>query len=286
MNGSQVCLLLYCVVLMGTSVLANDGKIKNETEKGAGANPNATMGPPGTTHLTQFNSSTHFQSESTTPATLNTRETSGTNSPVNTNNTPSRANTKPSAYPPLKAQTSPTFSPCRSSDFLLDKKEATILLIVTGALVVLCAILLVSTVVLSCHVCCLKRQPHISSRPIRSNIDLVSGTGYWGTGQRTKERPDSEPGETSLMMAELRQTQEGENGKTDKGQGKNKMVKDTPKKEEKKEATENGVAAAANPSQGSPVTTTTKQPAEPSDPTATAVSPQSQASSDVVVVVG
>ncbi|XP_013992942.1 uncharacterized protein [Salmo salar] len=285
MNGSRVCLLLYCVVLVGTSVLANDGKMTFDksftTEKGAGANPNAAMGPSGTT---QFNSSTYFQSDLTTPATLNTRETSGTNSPVNTNNTPSRANTKPSAYPPLKAQTSPTSSPCPSC--LLDKEVATILLMVTGGLVVLCTILLVSTVVLSCQVCHLKRQPRISSRPTRSNVDLVSGTGYWGTGQRTKEKPDSEPSETSLMMAELKQTQEGENGKTDKGQGKHEMAKDTPKKEEKKEATENGVAAAANPSQGSPVTTTTKQPAEPSDPTATAVSPQSQASSDVVVVVG
>lgn len=249
MNGSRVCLLLYSVVLMG-----------------CGANPDTTMGPSVTTGLTTTTNQTS--------TTHSTRATSGTNIPANTN-TPSRPYTK--AHP----------DPC--PDCLFTEMNGTILLIVAGCLVVLCTVLLVSTVVLLYQVFHLKHQlcsSTISSRPTRNNVDLVSGSGHWGTGQKTKERPGSEPSETSLMMAELKQTQEGENGKTDKGQGKHEMAKDTPKKEEKKEATENGVAAAANPSQGSPVTTTTKQPAEPSDPTATAVSPQSQASSDVVVVVG
>ncbi|XP_041750824.1 uncharacterized protein LOC121579913 [Coregonus clupeaformis] len=295
MNGSRVRVLLYSVVLMGIAVSANEG---------SGANLDTTRGTSGTTGLTKADKSINqtstkdFQSESTMPATLYTSATSGTNSPVNTK-TPSRAYTKPSGQPLTVAQC----TPCPNC--LFEKKKFTILLIVTGCLLVLCTILLVSTVVLLCQVHHLKRQPcssTMSSHPTRSNVDLVSGAGYLGTGQRTKERPGSEPSETSQMMAELRQTQEGEMGKEeepekeDKVQGKDETAKDTPKKEEKEAATANGTsgsaengaaeaAGAATPSQESPVTTTTttKQPAEPSDPAATTASPSSQASSDVVV---
>jgi hypothetical protein len=43
---------------------------------------------------------------------------------------------------------------------------------------VLC--LLVSTVVLACQVCSLRRQAR-APRSTRSNVDLVSGIGYEGT---------------------------------------------------------------------------------------------------------
>ncbi|KAM9498314.1 uncharacterized protein ACWYII_001810 [Salvelinus alpinus] len=250
MNGSQVCLLLYSVVLMGY-----------------GANPDTTMGPSVTTGLTTATNQTS--------TTHSTRATSVTNIPATTN-TPSRAYTK--AHP----------NPC--ADCLFKEMDATILLIVTGCLVVLCTILLVSTVVLLYQVFHLKHQlcsRTISSRPTRSNVDLVSGSG-----QKTKERPGSEPSETSLMMPELRQTQEGERGKKEepekevKEQGKDETAKATPKKKEKEAATANVTSGSAEngastPSQESPVTN--NQPAEPSDPAATTASPSSQASSDVVV---
>ncbi|XP_023823329.1 uncharacterized protein [Salvelinus sp. IW2-2015] len=255
MNGSQVCLLLYSVVLMGY-----------------GANPDTTMGPSVTTGLTTATNQTS--------TTHSTRATSVTNIPATTN-TPSRAYTK--AHP----------NPC--ADCLFNEMDATILLIVTGCLVVLCTILLVSTVVLLYQVFHLKHQlcsRTISSRPTRSNVDLVSGSGHWGTGQKTKERPGSEPSETSLMMPELRQTQEGERGKKEepekevKEQGKDETAKATPKKKEKEAATANVTSGSAEngastPSHESPVTN--NQPAEPSDPAATTASPSSQASSDVVV---
>ncbi|XP_045572979.1 uncharacterized protein [Salmo salar] len=251
MNGSRVCLLLYSVVLMG-----------------CGANPDTTMGPSVTTGLTTTTNQTS--------TTHSTRATSGTNIPANTN-TPSRPYAK--AHP----------DPC--PDCLFTEMNGTILLIVAGCLVVLCTVLLVSTVVLLYQVFHLKHQlcsSTISSRPTRNNVDLVSGSGHWGTGQKTKERPGSEPSETSLMMPELRQTQEGERGKEEepekevKEQGKDEMAK----KEEKGAATANVTSGsaengAATPSQESPVTI--NQPAKPSDPAATTASPSSQASSDVVV---
>ncbi|XDV32144.1 hypothetical protein PO909_003027 [Leuciscus waleckii] len=62
-------------------------------------------------------------------------------------------------------------------------------------------ILLTSTIVLACTVSSLKRR-HRTPRPSRSNADLVSGTGYWGTERR--EGGIVGPCETSVLLEEVK----------------------------------------------------------------------------------
>lgn len=62
-------------------------------------------------------------------------------------------------------------------------------------------ILLTSTIVLACTVSSLKRH-HRTPRPSRSNADLVSGTGYWGTERR--EGGIVGPCETSILLEEVK----------------------------------------------------------------------------------
>ncbi len=62
-------------------------------------------------------------------------------------------------------------------------------------------ILLTSTIVLACTVSSLKRHPR-APRPFRSNADLVSGTGYWGTERR--EGGIVGPCETSILLEEVK----------------------------------------------------------------------------------
>uniref|UniRef100_A0A8C1VFS5 Uncharacterized protein n=1 Tax=Cyprinus carpio TaxID=7962 RepID=A0A8C1VFS5_CYPCA len=62
-------------------------------------------------------------------------------------------------------------------------------------------ILLTSTIVLACTVSSLKRR-HRAPRPSRSNADLVSGSGYWGTERR--EGGIVGPCETSVLLEEVK----------------------------------------------------------------------------------
>ncbi|XP_064880429.1 zinc finger homeobox protein 3-like [Oncorhynchus nerka] len=75
-----------------------------------------------------------------------------------------------------------------------------------GFIVVTCAgglvlFLLVSTVVLASQVCSLRRQAR-APRPARSNVDLVSGAGYWDTEH--SEGGIVGPCDTSVMLEEVR----------------------------------------------------------------------------------
>lgn len=76
-------------------------------------------------------------------------------------------------------------------------------------------ILLTTTIVLAYNVSRLKRR-HRAPRPSRSNADLVSGTGYWGTDKR--EGGIVGPCETSVLLEEVKtdgeeeEVQDGEAG--------------------------------------------------------------------------
>lgn len=75
---------------------------------------------------------------------------------------------------------------------------------VTGCLIVLCTLLLVSTVALACHVCQLKKHVH-------NDADLISNHEYWiGTAQRNGGKPETEAGESSILMSHFKpsETQE------------------------------------------------------------------------------
>lgn len=64
-------------------------------------------------------------------------------------------------------------------DCLVDTEMGLIAISSAGGLIVC---LLAATVVLACQVCSLQRQVYCP-RTSRSNMDLVSSTGYWGTDQ-------------------------------------------------------------------------------------------------------
>lgn len=85
------------------------------------------------------------------------------------------------------------------ADCLIDTEMGLIAIGSAGGLIVC---LLVATMVLACQVCQLQRRVYVP-RTSRSNMDLVSGTGYWGT-----DRPEIGglvgPCDTSVMLEEVR----------------------------------------------------------------------------------
>lgn len=88
---------------------------------------------------------------------------------------------------------------CPLADCLIDTEMGLIAISSAGGLIVC---LLVATVVLACQVCQLQRRVN-APRASRSNLDLVSGTGYWGT-----DLPEVEglvgPCDASVMLEEVK----------------------------------------------------------------------------------
>ncbi len=85
------------------------------------------------------------------------------------------------------------------ADCLIDTEMGLIAIGSAGGLIVC---LLVATVVLACQVCHIQRRVY-APRTSRSNMDLVSGAGYWGT-----DRPEVGglvgPCDASVMLEEVR----------------------------------------------------------------------------------
>ncbi|XP_062408154.1 uncharacterized protein LOC134099345 [Sardina pilchardus] len=73
-----------------------------------------------------------------------------------------------------------------------------------GSLVVF---LLASILVLACQVCRLQRHRH-TGRHSRSNVDLVSGAGYWGTGNQAEGGGIVGPCDASVMLEEVKPQEE------------------------------------------------------------------------------
>lgn len=84
-------------------------------------------------------------------------------------------------------------------DCLIDTEMGLIAIGSAGGLIVC---LLVATVVLACQVCSIQRRIY-APRISRSNMDLVSSAGYWGT-----DRPEVQglvgPCDASVMLEEVR----------------------------------------------------------------------------------
>lgn len=86
----------------------------------------------------------------------------------------------------------------------VDPEIAFTVAVSSGGLII---VLLISTLVLTCKVIALKQQCQ-ARRPTRSNVDLVSGTGYWGT--ETIEGGIVGPCETNLLLEEVKNEGEDE----------------------------------------------------------------------------
>ncbi|XP_035535352.1 uncharacterized protein LOC118341251 [Morone saxatilis] len=91
------------------------------------------------------------------------------------------------------------------ADCLIDTEMGLIAIGSAGGLIVC---LLVAIVVLACQVCHIQRRVY-APRTSRSNMDLVSSVGYWGT-----ERPEAGglvgPCDASVMLEEVRADSEVE----------------------------------------------------------------------------
>lgn len=87
--------------------------------------------------------------------------------------------------------------------------DAQLAFIATAAAGGIILILLTSTIVLACTVSSQKRRQR-TPRPSRSNADLVSGTGYWGTEKN--EGGIVGPCETSVLLEEVKADGEEEEG--------------------------------------------------------------------------
>ncbi|KAE8287901.1 hypothetical protein D5F01_LYC13959 [Larimichthys crocea] len=122
-----------------------------------------------------------------------------------------RANTKVTSKSPTTPSVTQTTA---SPNFFQGMKECLPVFMVSGGLMVVCTILLVSTLLLACKVCHLAR--HIKN--LSSNSDLISNTEYWmGTDKKGKSKSEAEPKETTVMMADINETQAETNGTKEEG---------------------------------------------------------------------
>lgn len=111
--------------------------------------------------------------------------------------------------------TTPTSAP-RSNNILLFKSECFPVIMVAGGLILACTILFISTLILSWKVCQLSR--HL--KMLNSNTDLISNSENWMVTAKTdKNRSEPEAKETSMLMADINQTQEDIGNGTTKEEG-------------------------------------------------------------------
>ncbi|XP_060911575.1 uncharacterized protein LOC132988285 [Labrus mixtus] len=117
-------------------------------------------------------------------------------------------------------------------DALFFKMDHLQVLMVSGGLIILCFILLLSVFLLAWKVCRLNRR----IKELSSNADLISTSEYWmGTGKKNKSKSETEPKETTVLMSDMSQTKEERGNGTTKEEGEkenNTEEGDTTKSEE------------------------------------------------------
>lgn len=139
---------------------------------------------------------------SVTPTSFNDPTVVSDMSPTDSTSSPFSSNT--TSFP-----SSNTTGPCEWDWGCVPAEVAFVVMASVGSLVVF---LLASILVLACQVCRLQRQQYSSGRGhTRSNVDLVSGTGYWGAGTRAEGGGIVGPCDASSVMLEEVKAQE-ENG--------------------------------------------------------------------------
>lgn len=207
MNG--FVFLLYYIVILGALLC------------GAQTTPGTTN--DNVTTMTS-NHSTAPASE-TSPLADSTSVASSVASTVSKTTTQSPTTVSPSPGPQPATTTTTTSSTTPIAVFY--KKECLPVYMVTGGLIIACSILLLSTLFLMCKVCQLSKRVKMLS----DNADLISTSEYWmGTAKKNKSASETEEKETTVLMADIAQTQEEMGNGTTKEEGGNK---DGPTGEEK-----------------------------------------------------
>lgn len=146
-------------------------------------------------------------------------------------------------------------------------------LMVSGGLILVCFVFLTSTLLLAWKVCQLNRR----IKTLGSNDDLVSNCEYYvGTAKKNKSKSETGAKETTLLMADLQQTQEEKKNGAAKEDGK-KVNEDGQKEEEKKA----GDAAPSDEASESNATEKTENPSssKPEEAVADSKSPDAAAAS-------
>ncbi|XP_071395734.1 serine-rich adhesin for platelets-like [Centroberyx affinis] len=195
MRGPNILLLLCCIEIMG-AVLATAA---NTTDQNSIESSGAASGSKSST--------------------VNPTHPVSTPAPAATSTKPSRSTPEASSmWNVVSVSHSTSLLPGtqhhpKTTDCMFDRRFGLILLMVAGGLIILCTILLVSTVVLTWKVC------HMS-RHIHSDADLISNSEYWmGTAQRNGKKSETEAKETAVLMSHFSQTQEEMSASAAKDEG-------------------------------------------------------------------
>ncbi|XP_071781537.1 uncharacterized protein LOC139931827 [Centroberyx gerrardi] len=186
MRGPNILLLLCCIEIMGAVLSA----ALHATDQSSAESSSATNGQMPDSSIVN---PTHPVS---TPA------PSATSKPTKPSRSTPEASSMNTVSVSHSTSLSPGTQPIPKTDCMFDRRFGLILLMVAGGLIILCTILLVSTVALTCKVC------HMS-RHIHSDADLISNSEYWmGTAQRNGKKSETEAKETAVLMSHFSQTQE------------------------------------------------------------------------------
>ncbi|XP_041808873.1 uncharacterized protein LOC121617723 [Chelmon rostratus] len=155
------------------------------------------------------------------------------------------------------------------------RKDCLPVLMVAGGLIIVCTILLLSTLLLACRVCQLSGR----IKALSSNPDLISTSQYWvGTAKKNKNKPDTEPKETSVLIADVSQTRQ-ENGATEEEEGKVNEEGQTGE-EDKKEVGDTGKSEEASAPEDS--SSSKPQDSQPTKAEAASTSESTEETKDVV----
>ncbi|XP_076139178.1 uncharacterized protein LOC143122205 [Alosa pseudoharengus] len=114
-------------------------------------------------------------------------------------------NSTSSIYNMTETITVPANSTEQGLDFgCIPAEVAFVVMASVGSLVVF---LLASILVLACQVCRLQCRQQ-TGRHTRSNVDLVSGAGYWGAGNQAEGGGIAGPCDASVMLEEVKTQEE------------------------------------------------------------------------------
>lgn len=202
---------------------------------------------------------THSASESTTNVSKPTSSELQSTTTVNTSTirTTTRTTTT-TTRTPTTTSTNPT-PPTSIIEFY--KQECRLLFMGSGILIIICIVFLIFILMLLYKVCQLSRR-----LKMLSNSDLINMSESWmGTAESNKNKPETEAKESTMLMADLSQTQDETNNGTIKEAGE--KVKEDEQTREEKEAgdTANSEEASAAPATAAESSSSSKPEEEATD---------------------
>lgn len=207
---------------------------------------------------------------SASPQSIPSESTTNVSTTTSTGST-SRTESQPATYTVSTTSITTTTTPVRTgtttrSVFLHFTAKCRDLYILSGILLLIAVIFIISTLMLLCKVCQLRRR-------LRTDGESVSNNEYWmRTDNRDKSKPDSEreAKESTMLMAELTPAQGETNNGTIKEDGEKV-------KEDEKTPEEKAVGDAANSEEASAAPVTAAEDSPSPNPQAATEAQPSQA---------